>query len=230
MEQDGSGATVTYYRGQNGNGTDHAPTATRTATGTTELEWELITNATWLAIDLVKESLVGTPAQHHVGTASVQLTAWDELGQEATLETTIDVIAVNDPPYWVDLPEEVTVLSTSWAMDLSLFVGDADDPTSSLVFSYEELDPRLGLQGSNLVGHFESGDRDMEINVIVIDPHGERAIKPMKVIVDIPRVPDLVPSVSDLFPWVLIVLVAALASGIALSYLERRKREREGVD
>jgi len=196
----------------------------------TALEWELITNATWLAIDLVRESLVGTPAQHHVGTASVQLTAWDEMGQEATLETTIEVIAVNDPPYWVDLPNEVMVLSTSWTMDLSLFVGDDDDPTSSLVFSYEELDPRLGLQGSNLVGKFESGDRDMEINVIVIDPHGERAIKPLKVTVDIPSEPDPVPSVSDLFPWVLIVLVAALASGIALSYLERRKREREGFD
>lgn len=196
----------------------------------TELEWELITNATWLAIDLAKETLVGTPAQHHVGTASVQLTSWDELGQEATLETTIEVIAVNDPPYWVDLPNEVTVLSTTWAMDLSLFVRDDDDRTSSLVFSYEEPDPRLGLQGSMLVGHFEGGDRDMEINVSVIDPHGARAIKPLKVKVAIPMEPDLVPSVSDLFPWVLIALVAALATGIALSYLERRKREREGVD
>jgi hypothetical protein len=191
------------------------------------LEWELICNASWLKLNLANVSLEGTPEQRHAGTVSVQLTAMDQLGQGVTFETTLEVIPVNDPPALVGFPQTVTVNSTHWAMDLSPYVFDVDDPTGSHVFFYKEEDSHLSVQGSLLVGRFQRDDPDMEIDVYVMDPQGSRSSKPLKIHVSFPDEPDPDLSVADLFPWVLISLAVALGVGVLLSYNERRKRDMD---
>jgi hypothetical protein len=191
------------------------------------IDWELITNASWLTLNLANMSLEGTPLQHHAGNVSVQLTAVDQLGQETTFETAIEVIPVNDAPFWVGLPTLVTVSDTNWIMDLSQYVGDLDDPVDSLLYMIAEGVPRLNIQGNSLVGRFDDRSKDIDIEVIVVDPHGARSSASFTVKVDIPTEPDPVPTVAYLFPWLLVALVCALCAGILLSHNERRKRDRE---
>jgi hypothetical protein len=194
-----------------------------------DIAWELICNASWLKLNVANVSLEGTPGQRHAGTVSVQLSARDQLGQEVLYETTLLVIPVNDAPLLVGFPRSVTVNSTHWFMDLAPYVWDVDDPPGSHVFFYEEEDERLSVQGSLLVGRFSRDDQRMEIDVYVVDPHGARSSKPLRLIVKFPEEPEPDLSVADLFPWVLIVLAVALGVGILLSHNERRKREREDV-
>jgi hypothetical protein len=195
-----------------------------------DLAWEMTSNASWIALDAGELRLLGTPSPDHVGTAEVELRVTDQFGGVDTLSATIEVVAVNDPPRWVDLPERVTARSTAWDMDLSRYVVDEDDPTRSLVFLLGEPDDRLRIQGNFLVGEFGEGDGDVEVTVVVRDPHGATDEANLTVRIDLPSEPDPIYSVSNLFPWVLVALVAALAAGVLLSRRERPGGEREGPD
>jgi len=191
--------------------------------------WEYITNASWLALDVDGARLIGTPALKHVGNYALQLTVSDQFGHMTTVDLIIEVVPFNDPPFWVDLPSEVRVRTDIWDMDLTPFVRDVDDPVHTLSFSVDGKDSRLQVQRTFLVGMFDIGDKDAVINVTVTDPHGASADQLIRIIVAIPPEPDPSPTVSDLFPWVLIVLVTALGTGLVLSHLERRRKEREDI-
>lgn len=195
-----------------------------------DLAWRMVTNASWLALAESERRMQGLPAPAHVGIAAVELTVTDQFGNLETFQAIIEVVAVNDPPRWVHLPDEVTVRSGSWDIDLSKFVIDEDDPLRSLVFLYEEPDRLLGIQGSFLIGDFNEGDQDRQITVIVRDPHGATDEANLTIRVDIPTEPEPTYTVSTLFPWVVVAILATLAGGAFLTQRERKSREREGAD
>ena len=193
-----------------------------------DLGWTFLSNASWMALDEGELRLVGVPGPAHVGTAVVELTVSDQYGGVDTLEATVEVIAVNDPPRWVDLPPEVTVDARSWDMDLSPYVADDDDPVRSLTFSYGVPDRRLDLQGAFLVGEFEEGDRDLNVILVVRDPHGATDEANLTIKVDIPPEPGPAYTVTRLFPWILVVVIASLAVGLLLSRRDRSGEEGGG--
>jgi polygalacturonase len=189
------------------------------------LGWEFITNVTWLVFNETVLGINGTPRQSDVGTVMVQLTVSDQLGNMDVYETGIVVHPVNDPPTWNGLPSLVKVNSTSWEMDLSLFASDPDDPVASLVYTYLETDPRLTVQGNLLVGTFVRGDPDLIVQIFVVDPHGSRGTSELTIQVVIPEEPGPDPTVADLFPWIIVVLVGAVGVGVYVSIRGRSTKD-----
>jgi len=193
------------------------------------LEWEMITNASWLRLDAANGTLVGTPLQEHAGTASVQLTVRDQLGMEVTEEMTIRVFPVNDPPVWVDLPVTVVVNSTHLTLDLSKHAQDPDDPLERLDYRLDGDQPRLSIRGSVLTIELRRSDTDRQVTIVVEDPHGAWAAGNLTLQVRIPAEPEPSLTVADLFPWLLVAVFTAVAAVISYTYLDRRGRAGEGA-
>lgn len=192
------------------------------------LEWEMISNASWLRLDAANGTLVGTPRQEDAGTASVQLTVRDQLGLEVTEEMTIRVFPVNDPPVWVDLPGTMVVNSTHVTLDLSPFARDPDDLLERLDYRLAGDQPGLAIRDSVLVIDLRRGEPDRQVSILVEDPHGASATGNLTLQVRIPAEPGPSLTVADLFPWLLIAVFAAVAAVITYTYLDRRDRKGDG--
>jgi hypothetical protein len=193
-----------------------------------DLEWEFLSNASWLVLDASHGTLVGTPALRNVGTCSVHLTVSDQFGFVTDKEITIQVVPFNDPPFWDDLPTEVLISSAQWDLDLSRFARDVDDPAHTLSFSVDGLDRRLKVQGHFIVGAFTRGQDDAVVNVTVTDPHGASSTQLMRMVVEIPDEDDPTLIVSSIYPWIAVALVVAVVLALLLQHRERTRREREG--
>ena len=73
----------------------------------TAFTWELVTDAEWLSLE---EDLVsGVPTNDDVGRYDLRITVSDGEGGFDLIEFRLDVIDVNDPPYWVTVPANSTV-------------------------------------------------------------------------------------------------------------------------
>jgi predicted transcriptional regulator len=77
--------------------------------GETNFKWGLITNATWLTINENTGVLYGTPQNEDVGLSFVNVTAIDIRNGTDSHNFTLEVINVNDPPEWVNVPIEPEV-------------------------------------------------------------------------------------------------------------------------
>ena len=77
------------------------------------LTWKLFTNASWLSINEPTGILNGTPDNADVGRYNV--TVWVSDGHPMSNDSlyyTLEVLNVNDPPFWVDAPQNSTILDT----------------------------------------------------------------------------------------------------------------------
>ncbi len=193
------------------------------------LEWELIANASWLHLGEANTTLFGTPRQWDAGTVSVQLTVRDQLGLEVTEDLTIRVFPVNDPPVWIDLPGTLLVNSTHVTFDLSAYAHDTDDLLERLDYRLDGDHPGLSVLGSVLVIDLRRGASDRQLSIIVEDPHGASSVGNMTLQVRIPAEPEPFFTVAELFPWLVVVVAAAVAAVITYIYMDRwRKAGEEG--
>ncbi|MGA1822013.1 MAG: putative Ig domain-containing protein, partial [Thermoplasmatota archaeon] len=67
-------------------------------------EWTMITNAGFLSIDNVTGVITGDPENNDVGSYFLNITVYDKRGMTDSINTTLEVIDINDPPEWVDFP------------------------------------------------------------------------------------------------------------------------------
>jgi hypothetical protein len=102
--------------------------------------WTLETNATWLHLSLNYGVLSGLPTNTDVGSYWVNLTVTDYAGAYDQRNFTLTVLNVNDPPYWVDVPDTLS-LGTDEVLDLQVVAQDDDLGDNSLLRYSLETDP-----------------------------------------------------------------------------------------
>ncbi|MDG6224448.1 MAG: putative Ig domain-containing protein [Candidatus Thermoplasmatota archaeon] len=73
----------------------------------TVLTWELVTDAEWLSLE--DDLVSGVPTNDDVGRYDLRITVRDGEGGFDIIEFRLDVIDVNDPPYWLTVPANATV-------------------------------------------------------------------------------------------------------------------------
>ena len=73
----------------------------------TVFSWDLVTDAEWLSLE--GDMVSGVPTNDDVGRYDVRITVSDGEGGSDSMEFRLDVMDVNDPPYWVTVPEDATV-------------------------------------------------------------------------------------------------------------------------
>jgi uncharacterized protein YhhL (DUF1145 family) len=71
--------------------------------------WILETDATWLSLGSKTGILSGTPGNDHVGIFFVNITVEDQRGERASINFTIEVENLNDPPQWVSGPSDSVI-------------------------------------------------------------------------------------------------------------------------
>jgi len=108
----------------------------------TDLTCELITNASWLTFETSSHSLRGTPTNDDIGWYNVNISVKDSHNSTDYREFILTVENVNDPPFWVDIPSDVVILTEhTYTFDVNASDIDSRDsltyaipypPTSSM--------------------------------------------------------------------------------------------------
>ncbi|NOQ54453.1 MAG: hypothetical protein GQ558_07610, partial [Thermoplasmata archaeon] len=79
-----------------------------------------------------------TPTQDDVGTHDISIMVSDPFNETVSFVWTLEVINVNDAPYFKDLPKTLSLYEgESTTFDLKGTYGDVDDPISSLILTVE---------------------------------------------------------------------------------------------
>ena len=115
-----------------------------------KMTWSMDTNASWLTLDEDSGVLSGTPENDHVGIYFVNLTVKDGHGGNDTLDFTLPVHNVNDPPVIKTTDVLTTLEDELYRVNYTAY---DEDPTGD-IFSWN-LDTNaswLRLNGGNISG------------------------------------------------------------------------------
>ena len=80
--------------------------------GDTVLTWSLRTAGHWLTIDPSTGVLNGTPGEADIGHGYVNVTVSDPHGANASHNFTLNVININEPPVWKNVPKDAIMKDT----------------------------------------------------------------------------------------------------------------------
>lgn len=136
--------------------------------GDDEFTWTLTSDCTFLNLSS-EGNLSGTPTNEDVGVFWVNVTVEDGFSGTDTHNFTLTVLNVNDRPYWVDVPKNVTLdIGDSFAFDVNASDDDVGDTLtyaiSSTPSSFITIDP-----GSGVIGWEVSDPGTYLINISVVD-------------------------------------------------------------
>jgi hypothetical protein len=112
--------------------------------------WYLATNGSWLKINRTSGVLSGIPKNSDVGTCFVNVTAFDLRSNHSYRNFTLEVLNVNDPPDWIDVPTNAAVKEGElFVFDVNATDMDVGDAVtfniSSSPKSNISIDPSTGL-------------------------------------------------------------------------------------
>ncbi len=114
--------------------------------------WSLTTDAAWLKIDGSKGVLSGTPGPKDVGNWTVNLNVTDSGGLSDDREFVLEVVNINDRPFFVDIPQDSSVLSGS----VYRFDVNASDPDIGTYLRYSvKSTPRTDIGIDDSTGALE---------------------------------------------------------------------------
>ncbi|MBN1538917.1 MAG: hypothetical protein JW939_02145, partial [Candidatus Thermoplasmatota archaeon] len=111
------------------------------------LIWALETDADWLSLE--GSTLIGTPTNDDVGTYFVEIFVNDGHGGSDSTRFMLEVINVNDAPYWFKVPEDVRTEEGSQLI-LECLALDIDE--DEIVTYSISSDPASGITVMNLSG------------------------------------------------------------------------------
>ncbi|MDG6224869.1 MAG: putative Ig domain-containing protein [Candidatus Thermoplasmatota archaeon] len=105
------------------------------------LEWSMVTDASWLSMEPHLGILNGTPTNDDVGEHDVTITASDPRGLSDSTEFVLEVIDVNDPPFWTDVPDNDTVMEgATYRYDINASDMDRDDVITYELLTFPQAD------------------------------------------------------------------------------------------
>jgi hypothetical protein len=112
--------------------------------GENELTWKLHTNCSWLEIDKNNGTLSGIPRNEDVGNSWVNISVWDDSQAFDNHNFTLEVINTNDPPFWVEVPENIGTLEGESIL-ITIIASDPDigDSVRYYIDTFPNID--LGL-------------------------------------------------------------------------------------
>jgi len=99
------------------------------------LTWTLDTVAKWLSLD--GPVLSGIPGPNDVGTFHVTITVSDKTGASDQRSFNLEVVNVNDPPVWTNVPDDISI-SNGKELRFDVNATDADTGTD-LIYSISSL-------------------------------------------------------------------------------------------
>jgi hypothetical protein len=118
--------------------------------GATTFQWYLETDTPCLTIDKETGVLSGTPTNDDVGTHFVNVTVLDDRNGSTSRNFTLEVINVNDHPFWSDVPQDITIDEGEWFIfDVNATDVDVGDTLSYDLYSESainiSIEPKTGL-------------------------------------------------------------------------------------
>jgi hypothetical protein len=152
-----------------------------------EVTWNIESNASWLSLDKINNSIIGTPTNEDVGTYWVKITASDSYADSDELNLTLTVVNVNDAPAIEGAPKNITVTQTEpIKLDLSFYIYDIDNPTSDLslqssskYIKIEVLELYLDYRNAGIMyenvtinvtdGKLASTNHYLEVEILLVD-------------------------------------------------------------
>jgi len=115
-----------------------------------------------------------TPTNDDVGIHNITIMVSDPFNETAFLVWILEVINVNDAPYFNDLPKTLSLYEGEpTTIDLKGTYGDVDDPTSSLKLMVENGFSEFD-EATKVITLFypkETGIKQDKLMLIVVDPH-----------------------------------------------------------
>ena len=143
--------------------------------------WYLNTDAEWLSIGSESGLLRGTPGNDDVGTFFVNITVEDKRESRTSRNFSLQVINVNDPPIWVDLPDDAIIdEGITYTFALNAVDIDADDVITYDIDGYPaseiSIDRTTGMitWNASIKGLVPDPDHVLHVNVSAWD--GEERI------------------------------------------------------
>jgi hypothetical protein len=103
----------------------------------TDLSWAITTNARWLHIINDTAELNGTPTNDDVGIYNVNVTVIDSMGAMDSHDFELTVVNKNDPPVWVKVPWDQTLLEDT--PYLSKVKANDIDPGSRIYYNLQSI-------------------------------------------------------------------------------------------
>jgi hypothetical protein len=165
--------------------------------GDNVFEWYLETNASWLGIEKDSGLLYGTPKNEDVGFYFVNVTVKDSREGSSSQNFSLEVINVNDPPMWVDVPKYTTIKELGvYYFDVNATDIDMGDTLEFDIYSEPEIDitidPATGIiEWTAIIEDRETSSFNFDLTISVTD--GEVMIWTNFVI---NVIPNLAPTVS----------------------------------
>lgn len=145
--------------------------------------WELNTDAKWLTLNENSGLLTGSPGPLDVGVFFVNVTVRDVGSLFDSHNFTLTVENLNDKPYFIDLPEDIEVLSGNhYFFNVNATDYDTDDTLeysiSSLPQSDIEIDRQTGeINWDASLTWFDDDEEVFDLNVEIVVTDGEFSIK-----------------------------------------------------
>ncbi|MCU0798920.1 MAG: putative Ig domain-containing protein [Candidatus Thermoplasmatota archaeon] len=114
--------------------------------------WSLTTDAAWLKMDGSKGVLSGTPGPNDVGNWTVNINVTDSGGLSDDREFVLEVVNINDRPFFVDIPQDTNIMSGS----MFRFDVNASDPDTGTDLEYTvKTTPRTDMRIDDNMGALE---------------------------------------------------------------------------
>ncbi len=141
----------------------------------TIFEWVLNTNASWLGFYKKTGILFGTPKNDDVGKYYVNITVVDVRNGKTSQNFTLEVVNVNDPPEWVNVPIDTKVSEGDiFEFDVDAIDIDLGDKLEYYMTFRPEtnitIDPRTGMiRWSANIENLSAPDYELEIVVYATD-------------------------------------------------------------
>lgn len=136
-----------------------------------QLEWSLVTGATWLSIDGTWGVLSGTPSNDDVGTLAVTVRVVDGNGGVDEGTFLLTVADVNDDPVITTEADETAMEDQAYLLPLA--ATDVDPGGDTLAWSLDTDASWLELEGDALAGVPDNDDvGDHPVTVTVTDGRG----------------------------------------------------------
>ena len=139
------------------------------------LEWSMVTDASWLSIEPDLGILSGTPTNDDVGKHDVTIIASDPRGLSDSTEFMLEVIDVNDPPFWTDVPDnDIVMEGTTYRFDINASDIDKDDVITYELLTFPQSDVAFNtstglLEWTATRSIFSDGDHTLKFMVKAMD-------------------------------------------------------------
>ena len=140
------------------------------------LEWHFSTDASFLEFE--DGLLSGTPGDSDVGTWFVNVTAVDSRGGMDVHNFTLTVDNVNDPPVWINAPEDVEIpYGSVFTYDVNATDVDETDSLTYIIETDPEVDIRIDSDSGVITWNALYKDVDKMIQATVKATDGEYTIE-----------------------------------------------------